>query len=70
MTVVDAFAKRLGWTMAIALVLAGTMPVAAQWLKHPDPRTPRTLDGKPNLTAPTPRTPDGKPDLGGILECR
>ena len=34
----------------------------AQWLNYPTPGTPRTKDGKPNLSAPAPRTPDGKPD--------
>ena len=46
------------------LVMAG--PAPAQWVKLPLPDTPRTPDGKPNLTAPAPRTPDGKPDLSGI----
>jgi len=27
--------------------------------------TPRTSDGKADLTAPAPRAPDGKPDLTG-----
>jgi hypothetical protein len=50
-----------------ALVLVvGTMPAAAQWLDRPWPGIPRTVDGKPNLTAPAPRTPDGKPDFSGI----
>ena len=47
-------------------LLVVSAAASAQWLKHPDPRTPRTPDGKPNLTAPAPRTPDGKPDLGGL----
>jgi hypothetical protein len=38
----------------------------AQWLNFPTPGTPRTRDGKPNLTAPAPRTADGKPDLSGV----
>ncbi len=38
----------------------------AQWLNFPTPGTPRTKDGKPNLTAPTPRALDGKPDLSGV----
>jgi hypothetical protein len=38
----------------------------AQWLNFPTPGTPRTRDGKPNLSAPTPRAPDGKPDLTGV----
>src|ERR1700693_5476684 len=40
--------------------------VHAQWLNFPTPGTPRTRDGKPNLTAPTPRALDGKPDLSGV----
>ena len=35
----------------------------AQWLNYPTPGTPRTKDGKPNLSAKTPRLA-GKPDLG------
>jgi len=38
----------------------------AQWLNFPTPGTPRTRDGKPNLSAPAPRTADGKPDLSGV----
>jgi len=38
----------------------------AQWLNFPTPGTPRTRDGKPNLSAPSPRTVDGKPDLSGV----
>src|SRR5260370_41933874 len=59
--------RRLGdaiATIAILLVTAG--PAPAQWVKLPLPGTPRTRDGKPDLTAPVPRTPDGKPDLTGI----
>ena len=41
-------------------------PVPAQWLHQPDPRIPRTRDGKPDLKAPPPRAPDGKPDLSGV----
>jgi hypothetical protein len=38
----------------------------AQWLNYPTPGTPRTPDGKANLSAPAPRAPDGKPDLSGV----
>jgi hypothetical protein len=38
----------------------------AQWVNVPLPNTPRTPNGKPNLTAPTPKTADGKPDLSGL----
>ena len=36
---------------------------SAQWLNYPAPGTPRTKDGKPNLSAPVPRASNGKPDL-------
>lgn len=38
----------------------------AQWLNFPTPGTPRTPDGKPNLSAPAPRTAGGQPDLSGV----
>jgi len=41
-------------------------PAKAQWLNYPDPRIPRTADGKPNLIAPAPKQADGKPDFSGI----
>lgn len=50
--------------MAILFVMSGA--AHAQWLNIPLPGTPRTPDGKPNLTAPAPRKADGKPDLSGI----
>jgi hypothetical protein len=40
--------------------------VDAQWLHHRDPKTPRTADGKANLSAPAPRGVDGEPDLSGV----
>ena len=51
---------------ALGILLAGTLTYAhAQWLNYPDVRTPRTKDGKPNLTAPAPRL-NGKPDISGL----
>ena len=50
----------------MALVLLGSITASAQWIDHPSPGTPRTPDGKANLSAPVPRTREGKPDLGGI----
>ena len=49
-------------------VLLCTVAVSGfgQWLHYPTPGTPRTADGKPNLTARAPKTQDGKPDLSGI----
>jgi hypothetical protein len=53
----------------IAILLATTsLPLAAQWLDYSDARTPRTKDGKPNLTAPAPRI-NGKPDLSGVWQA-
>lgn len=50
------------------LVVAGALPAAAQWADYRDARTPRTKDGKPNLTAPAPRM-NGKPDLSGVWQA-
>jgi hypothetical protein len=52
----------------IAIVLAVSTALAAQWLNYPDAKTPRTKDGKPNLTAPAPRI-NGKPDLSGVWQA-
>ena len=38
----------------------------AQWVNYREPGTPRTRDGRANLTAPAPRAADGKPDLSGV----
>lgn len=52
--------------LVLAAVFMVTGVARAQWLNIPLPGTPRTPDGKPNLTAPAPKTVDGKPDLSGI----
>ncbi len=49
-----------------ALLLASGSVASAQWLNYPTPGTPRTPDGKPDLTAPAPRAANGKPDLSGV----
>ena len=50
-----------------ALLLLTLCPIAAaQWSQVPGKGTPRTRDGKQDLTAPTPHKADGKPDLSGI----
>jgi hypothetical protein len=49
------------------LVLTALSSAAhAQWINYAAPGTPRTPDGKINLTAPAPRTSEGKPDLSGV----
>src|SRR6266508_5462191 len=55
---------RRSWLFVWVLVLSVT--AHAQWLNFETPGTPRTKDGKANLSAPTPRTADGKPDLSGV----
>ena len=57
-----------GHRLAIAAVFALSASLHAQWLKHPTPGVPRTLDGKPDLSASAPRTNDGKPDFSGIWQ--
>jgi hypothetical protein len=53
--------RRMLCTMALAPCLAW-----GQWINFPKHGTPRTKDGKPDLSAPTPKYPDGRPDLSGI----
>jgi hypothetical protein len=54
-------------TPKLGILLATYMTCAcAQWLNYPDPATPLTPDGKPDLSAKAPRTTDGKPDLSGV----
>ena len=53
--------------IAISLITTA-LPLVAQWLNYPDARTPRTKDGKPNLTAHAPRM-NNKPDLSGLWQA-
>ena len=47
------------------IVTICSVSIAAQWPKHPAPGVPRDAEGRVRLDGPTPRTTDGKPDLSG-----
>jgi hypothetical protein len=51
--------------MLLMLCALRSTTAQAQWLNFRTPGTPRTPDGKPDLTAPAPCLADGKPDLSG-----
>jgi hypothetical protein len=50
----------------IAIFAAVSPSLSAQWPSYPTSGAPRLPSGEPNLNAPTPRTADGKPDLSGL----
>jgi hypothetical protein len=54
------------WVAVSAALVVLACAAEAQWLNYPDPRIPRTSDGKADLAAPAPRAFDGKPDLTGV----
>jgi hypothetical protein len=56
---------RLAITGVAVIVTIGSVSIAAQWPKHQASGVPRDGEGKVRMDAPTPRTPDGKPDLSG-----
>jgi hypothetical protein len=59
--------KSLLQAAGLAVVLVGiSTALAAQWVDYPDPSVPKLPNGQPNFEAPTPRTTDGKPDLSGV----
>src|SRR5262245_46255702 len=50
---------------AVAIFVAGSVAVGAQWPKYAETGVPRDPQGNVIMTAPTPRTADGKPDFSG-----
>src|SRR5262245_29912251 len=54
--------------LTLIAAMSVTSAASGQWLNHPDSRTPRTRDGKPNLAAPAPRA-SGRPDLSGVWQA-
>lgn len=54
-------------TLAVLLgILGGSGSLAAQWIKYPSPRAPRTASGEVDLSAAAPRLANGRPDLSGV----
>ena len=52
----------------VVLIVFLATGAQAQWLSYPTPGTPRTRDGKPNLSAKAPRASNGRPDLSGVWQ--
>ncbi len=50
----------------LAIVLAISTPVYAQWFDWTYPLVPRTDDGQPDMTAAAPKTHDDRVDLSGL----
>ena len=52
--------------IVVAVFVAVSSSLAAQWPSYPTPDVPRDPKGAPVLTGPPPRTADGKVDFSGI----
>jgi len=51
-----------------ALVAATSVALDAQWAQYTPAATPKTADGRPDLTAPVPLAANRKPDLTGVWQ--
>jgi len=56
---------RVRLSFAVFCLPSSSAAISAQWLDHPTPILPRTLDGKPTLDALALRLRDGTSDLAG-----
>jgi hypothetical protein len=54
----------------LAMIVALTAGLSAQWPSFVRQDTPRTAEGKPDLNAPPPRLPNGRIDFSGTWESR
>jgi hypothetical protein len=60
--------KQVVVPVVLGILWSSDCVLIAQWGNYPTPGVPRLENGRPNLDAPTPRTPDGKPNLSGIWQ--
>src|SRR5436190_12407785 len=58
------------FVVAVSLACAISTTLFAQWPSFVRKDTPRTTEGKPDLTAPPPRLQNGKIDFSGTWESR
>lgn len=60
--------KHVVVTLMFGMLWSSVAVLHAQWVNYPTSSIPRLENGRPNLDAPSPRTPDGKPNLSGIWQ--
>ena len=51
---------------ALAIIVALSVSIGAQWPAYRDAKIPRGADGKADLSAPPPRTAAGQVDFSGV----